>query len=960
MVLPLPYDHGMLPRFAWLAALCAAWGGSASAQPSAEPQAIAAALVAAADDAARDALLATVAPSTELAAEVVAAGGAQREAGKLPVAQALFAIGAALADGLGDASLEAESLLGLAETLLARGESPAAAAQFEAGLDRARSAGATRTEGRLLSGLAMTRIRQGERVEALDVLDQALALLPADVDPGGRAIVANRITAVYSFLGLPEESLRYAQEALPLARAAGDRGMEANVLGNMGLALMELGRHAESLAYLTQAAALDESRGDRVGLVSSLTMLGVLCVRQGDSVQALAYHRRALALAQELGLKRQTANAWGNVGKALELSGDRAGAREATTQALASFEAQNDPRGISTAVSNLGEFLAREGDCAAGLPLLERGRALAEKSGALDRLAHALRSLAGCQADMGDTAAAAATAEQAVATARRGGERDVLRSTLVMAARTQRALGRTAEAKATLQEAVELTEGLQAELAGGEEIRRGFLRDRVGPYFLLAEMLLAEGRTEEALLLTERARARVLLGVLQSGRARVDKSLTADERASERQLSAEVSTLGTRLRRERQRRVADTARIEALEKSLHAARIERDAFATRLYGAHPELRTLRGEAPALTSAELRALVDPETALLVYVVAPDVPGRLLVLTHGGGGLDLRAYPLPADGVIGDAVRAFRTALAERDLAVVARARALHDLLVAPAAAQIAARPRLVVVPDGPLWELPFQALMPRAGRYLVEDRAVSYVPSLTVLREMHARRRGVGPGSLLALANPALGEAGPRRGIALMGGESLAALPDAEEQTRALAALYPASDRRVYVGADAREDVFKREAGRHRLLHLATHGLLDDANPLYSQLVLAAPRPGDAEDGLLEAREILGLDLDADLAVLSACDTGRGQISGGEGLIGLSWSFFVAGCPTTVVSQWKVESRSTSALMVAFHKELRAGRTRADALARAMRSQMRRPQWRHPFYWAAFAVIGDGR
>jgi CHAT domain-containing protein/tetratricopeptide (TPR) repeat protein len=953
----LPYHPRMPARLACLAALFAAWGGSASAQAPAGPQAIATALADAPDQHFRDVLLATVAPSAELAAAVVAEGGARKDAGKLPAAQALFTIGVALADGLGDASLQAESLLGLAETLLARGETPAAAAQFEAGLETARRAGAPRTEGRLLSGLAMTRIRQGERVEALDVLDQAMALLPADADPGGRAIVGNRIAAVYSFLGLPEESLRYAQEALPLARAAGDQGMQANVLGNIGLALMELGRHAESLAYLTQAADLDEARGDRVGLVSSLTMLGVLCVRQGDTVQALAYHRRALALGQELGLKRQTANAWGNVGKALEISGDRAGAREATAQALALFEALGDPRGISTAVSNLGEFLARDGDCAAALPLLERGRALAERAGALDRLARALASLSGCQ---GDAATAVATATEAVATARRSGEPDALRSTLVTAAHAQKAAGRPAESKAALQEAIDVTESLQAELAGGAEIRRGFLRDRVAPYFLLAEMLLAEGRAEDALLLTERARARVLLGVLQSGRARVDKSLTPDERAAEQRLSAEVSTLGTSLRRERQRRVADAGRIDALEKSLQAARVERDAFATRLYGAHPELRTLRGEAPALSSAELPSLVDAETAVLVYLVARDVPGRLLVLTRGGGGLDLRAYPLPADRAIGDAVRGFRTALAERNLAVAEKARALHDLLIAPAAAQIASRPRLVIVPDGPLWELPFQALMPRAGRYLVEDRAVSYVPSLTVLREMHARRRPVGAGSLLALANPTLGETVSRPGLALMGGEGLAALPDAEEQTRALAALYPARDRRVYVGAEAREDVFKREAGRHRLLHLATHGLLDDANPLYSQLVLAAPRPGEAEDGLLEAREILGLDLDADLAVLSACETGRGQISGGEGLIGLSWSFFVAGCPTTVVSQWKVESRSTSALMVAFHKELRAGRTRADALARAMRSQMRRPQWRHPFYWASFAVIGDGR
>jgi CHAT domain-containing protein len=411
-------------------------------------------------------------------------------------------------------------------------------------------------------------------------------------------------------------------------------------------------------------------------------------------------------------------------------------------------------------------------------------------------------------------------------------------------------------------------------------------------------MLLADGRTEDALLLTERARARVLLGVLQSGRAHIEKSLTPDESAHERKLAADVSSLGTQLRRERQRRAADAARVDALEKSLEAARIERDAFATRLYGAHPELRTLRGEAPALTAAELPALVDGETAFLAYTVARDGPGRLLVLTRAGAAVDLRAYPLPDERTIGDAVRAFRLTLAERDLTAASRARALYDLLVAPAAAQIGPRRKLVVVPDGPLWELPFQALMPRAGRYLVEDHAVSYAPSLTVLRAMHEHGRSTGTGTLLALANPTLGETGQGRGMALMGGESLAALPDAEVQARALAALYRADGSRVYVGADAREDVFKREAGRHRLLHLATHGLLDDANPLYSQLVLAAPRPGDAEDGLLEAREIMGLDLHADLAVLSACETGRGQVSGGEGLIGLSWSFFVAGCPTT--------------------------------------------------------------
>ena len=119
-------------------------------------------------------------------------------------------------------------------------------------------------------------------------------------------------------------------------------------------------------------------------------------------------------------------------------------------------------------------------------------------------------------------------------------------------------------------------------------------------------------------------------------------------------------------------------------------------------------------------------------------------------------------------------------------------------------------------------------------------------------------------------------------------------------------------------------------------------------------------PGDGareEDGRLEAWEVMELGLRADLAVLSACETGRGRVGRGEGLIGLSWAFFVAGCPTTVVSQWRVDARSTSRLMVAFHRGLAAGRSKADALRDAALALKRDPRFRHPFYWAAFIVVG---
>jgi CHAT domain-containing protein len=237
--------------------------------------------------------------------------------------------------------------------------------------------------------------------------------------------------------------------------------------------------------------------------------------------------------------------------------------------------------------------------------------------------------------------------------------------------------------------------------------------------------------------------------------------------------------------------------------------------------------------------------------------------------------------------------------------------------------------------------------------------VSYAPSLTVLRDMRALRRddAMPTDALLAVGNPALGRGDVRRMTPVLMGDALLPLPEAEAQVRAIARLYAPGTTAVRVGGEARESWLKAEASHYRILHLATHGRLDDTSPLYSQLVLATPAAGENDDGLLEAREILDLRLHADLAVLSACETGRGQAGAGEGLIGMSWAFFVAGCPATVASQWKVEAASTTRLMLAFHRELQAKHTAAEALRLAALAQLRRHE-RHPFYWAGFVAMGD--
>ena len=146
-----------------------------------------------------------------------------------------------------------------------------------------------------------------------------------------------------------------------------------------------------------------------------------------------------------------------------------------------------------------------------------------------------------------------------------------------------------------------------------------------------------------------------------------------------------------------------------------------------------------------------------------------------------------------------------------------------------------------------------------------------------------------------------------------------------------------------------------------MLHFATHGLLDNRNPLFSYLTLAQAAGDKNEDGLLEAREIINMDLHAKLAVLSACQTARGRVGAGEGVIGMSWALFVAGVPTTVASQWNVDSASTTSLMIDFHRRLttRPREAKAEALRQAALGLLKSERYRHPFYWAGFVMIGDG-
>jgi len=536
---------------------------------------------------------------------------------------------------------------------------------------------------------------------------------------------------------------------------------------------------------------------------------------------------------------------------------------------------------------------------------------------------------------------AEALADARLASAKAGSPRA---DALTAEGRALRLLAKDAAAEEVLRAAIDLVEVELSQLAADETGSAMLLQAKLGPYRELLDLLVEQGCAREAFTVAERMRARSLRETLQHGRVDLSAGLDAEKRQREHELEEAVAVANRKILA-----ANGAANMSALQQERDEARLALRRFRSELYAAHPQLDRRRPEA-APQQELLRPSIAPGELVLELAVL-DHATVLFVLR----GEDVTVHRIAiSKAALEQQIGAFISALEQRDLGYAAHARALYDLLLGPVANEIAEATDVRIVPDGAAWRLPFHALVDGGGKHLVERVSVAYSPSLALAMARSAAPRPAARGTLLAFGDPAVRTETAQATRALFRDVNLGRLPDAASEARAIARLY--GNANVRIGADALEAAFKEDAPAYRVLHLAAHSIVDDRAPMFSSIVLSSSGKNPLEDGLLEAREIAGLDLHAELAVLSACETARGAVTAGEGVIGLSWAFLAAGVPTTVVSQWKVGSASTAELMIEFHRRLRGGRKAAEALRTAMLELRRDPRWRHPFYWAPFAVI----
>ncbi len=818
---------------------------------------------------------------------------------------------------------------------------PAALRQFQISLAIGERLKSQAGIGSAWMGIGIVRARMRQAGEALASYEKGY---PAALASGDKALLAHFLRArgvSYSLAGRFDESLADAARSLALYRELGDRRGQAMMLSNTCASQRILGNLRQAAADCEESYRLARTVPNAVGV--GLANMGPVAAQQGNYPAARDYLEEAIRQYEKVNAIDRLSNVLLNISpvynhlgeteksfavlaRVLELT-EKTG--DTVTRAMALF----DRAAVYTGLRRYDEAVA---DLKAGLKLQEKNDSAYET-------AIGLATLSQLETWEGQTEEACKHADQALAIGRRFRSPQLIANGLNARGACDMRRDRLPEARVELEEAIRQMETMRDQAGASEQEGQTMLADRIQPYRNLLSVLVEQKDLEAALNIAERSRARQLLDTVRRGKTQPSASMTPAERQEEKRLSDRVARLSRQMAS-----ASGTARA-AMRREWDEARGDFDGFRIHLYASHPQLAASRGAAAPVQLAQTADLLPDNKTLLVEFAMLRLTFCVFTIERGASGKPVLAmHRVKQDREdLTKKVAAFRRQLGAHELGYRKAASELYQTLLGPVASQLAGKRTVVIVPDGPLWNLPFQALIGPDGAHLVERKSVFYAPSLTFLHE--SRKRAA---------------KGARRGLLAMGNPPEAGLPNATWEVSSVARLYAPLGALALTGVEATKEAWLRDAPESRVLHIATHGVLNAANPMYSWLSLAGAEK-DPAGATLEAREILGMNLNADLAVLSACDTARGQVLPGEGLVGMSWAFLAAGTGTAVVSQWAVDSAGTTALMLAFHRNLRGvlaerrARSRAGSLRQAVLELMKTPQYRHPYYWAGFVMIGNG-
>lgn len=825
----------------------------------------------------------------------------------------LFDKASAAAEATGDSASLAKvwNNMGLVATSLGRYED--ARQGFLAARRAARAIEDPLIEGRTLINLAMLGLEVGEPLAALEHLAEARPLLAMADDAVGEQILLGHLGVAYSAAGSPGRAIATLDTALQRSRQTGLRQEEAINLEQLAELHRDAGNHRRALALFAQAGEIN----GELGLVDERG----IDLRQEARIHAeIGNHRLALQKAMEARrIHRDT-------GARVEELSDFVTLADLSVAAGSIDEARSHLNAADRIVADLGTRSARVETALARARVEDRVGSGVEVLRAVGSLEDDLRHL-------GPGVAWEAEALRAKAHARTG------------------RLDRAAEAG---RHAIAAVERVRAEFGSGV-LRTTFLHGRAKVYADLVDVLLRLGLVEEAFLVSDGSRGRVLLEHLSSTRRNGSPSTGMRDLASGERLLWRIDELVERLDEIDELRGQGTdpeleKQADRLSAELERTRAEYEATLLRAQEHDPRVTALSD--PAGDPARVRKALGVGEVLLEYFLLPE---RLLLFVVDRDSVVVFQRPVTRRD-IATQVRIARELAGERGGdpragdAVLTR---LHELLIEPAAAAGALDGvgRLLIVPHAELEYIPFAALKnARTARYLAQDYVLSHLPSAGSLPLLRS-----------AAFAPARGAPGAAVALAPFPDRLVASVAEVEAFRRAL----PRAE--VHRGPRATEARLRDALSKAGVVHVASHGIMNARNPMFSRIELATGgRRGSSsspwkDDARFEVHEVLGLEIRSSLVFLSGCETGLGAAwatgyDQGQDYATLAQAFLFAGAEKVVATLWPVEDRGAAAFAERFYS-VHESRTAAEALALAQRSMISDPRLRAPYHWAGYRISG---
>jgi len=868
--------------------------------------------------------------------------------------------------------------------------------------------------GDIYNSMGWSSKRIGKIDQALKYYQKSLPLAKQSGDSLLLGVVYDNLGSAYDSNGEWGKSLAYHQKALPYFRGLGNQRSIAITLANIGTIYRSLSLYDKALDYFSRSLNICKKLHDVLLLSQTYSNIGSVQEDLGNYDQALVSYQKSMEYSKRSGSPSKRAFVLNNIGLLYKQLGEYDKALDYYRQSLDIKQNTESPQLVATTTRNLGKLYWAKKKYEQAAPLYRRALKLNKKAGITSKIIYSYSDMAQLELQVGnlDQAQQYADSLEAIGDSTdnyvglrhaftwKGRVQDSLRnyhkaiehfkkeysySQYLTPTDRMSALKDLAFAYHSMdsdsaiyygQKVVDLIEKSRTNAGASSQLKSSYFQHHSDFYTQLASWVLSyHQNSSRAFKLAELAKARSFNEELAKASQNIDRQLPEKVRVKRHEKTKHINDLYDEL--EQTTDAKERSRIKA---RIRSAELDYAAYENSLTKKYPQLKSFKAPKP-ISLSQARDMTDENTAVLEYSLAGN---ELIMFLISRNQVRVEQFSLSGrqqlDTRLTTWVSDFKDAiLSEAPNSVLeARSAKLYNALLKPFEDDLDNFPNLIIVPDGALAYLPFEALY-HDGQYLIQSHRIKYEPSLTSLK-MLKEHDAEHPKDLLAVAGSNISDEN-------IGGSfrknSLAALPSTLIEVDSIASHFQKVS--LLEKNNVSESAFKKlvQNYNYKYIHLATHGIIDESNPRQSGLALSAGEKITAsskEDGLLRSSEILGLHMNSDMVVLSACNTGLGKVVHGEGMLGMQRSFFYAGASTVVVSLWNVYDRSTAYLMNEFYKNLLDAQQsqkdwsdrflrwigwddsvpfgyKAEAMRQAKLKMIHNPLFNHPIYWAPFIVVG---